>query len=48
MEMYLAGIPRPRAAKFCEREGCKVIRTDPGPQRRVAERAIVWRRRQLQ
>ena len=36
-----------RAAKFYEREGFKVIRTDPPPTGESPNSAIVWRRRQL-
>ena len=36
-----------RAAKFYEREGFKVIRTDPPPTGEWPNSAIVWRRRQL-
>lgn len=36
-----------RAAKFYEREGFKVIRTDPAPTGESPNSAIVWRRRQL-
>jgi ribosomal protein S18 acetylase RimI-like enzyme len=36
-----------RAAKFYEREGFKVIRTDPSPTGESPNSAIVWRRRQL-
>lgn len=37
-----------RAAKFYEREGFKVIRTDPPPTGESQNSAIVWRRSQLQ
>lgn len=36
-----------RAAKFYEREGFKVIRTEPAPTGQSPNSAIVWRRRQL-
>ena len=36
-----------RAAKFYEREGFKIIRTDPPPTGESPNSAIVWRRRQL-
>lgn len=36
-----------RAAKFYEREGFKVIRTEPAPTGESPNGAIVWRRRQL-
>ncbi len=36
-----------RAAKFYEREGFTVIRTDPPPVGESANSAIVWRRRHL-
>lgn len=36
-----------RAAKFYEREGFKVIRTDPAPTGESPNSGIVWRRRQL-
>jgi ribosomal protein S18 acetylase RimI-like enzyme len=36
-----------RAAKFYEREGFKVIRTDPAPTGESPNSSIVWRRRQL-
>jgi ribosomal protein S18 acetylase RimI-like enzyme len=36
-----------RAARFYEREGFKVIRTDPAPTGESTNSAIVWRRRQL-
>lgn len=42
---HLAG--NTRAAKFYEREGFKVIRTDPAPTGESPNSAIVWRRRQL-
>ncbi|MGA9750071.1 MAG: GNAT family N-acetyltransferase [Nocardioides sp.] len=36
-----------RAAQFYEREGFRVIRTDPAPTGESPNCAIVWRRRQL-
>ncbi len=36
-----------RAGRFYEREGFKVIRTDPAPTGESPNSAIVWRRRQL-
>ena len=36
-----------RAAKFYEREGFTVIRTDPAPTGESPNSAIIWRRRQL-
>ena len=36
-----------RAAKFYEREGFEVVRTEPPPAGESANSAIVWRRRQL-